>query len=60
MTTMRKLRVLLTLLLLALSLGLLLWGLLPQGTEFTVIPLGPEGLQIPTPTGWLPVLRGYI
>ena len=54
MTTMRKLRFVLTLLILVLSLGLLLWGLLPLGTENAVIPLGPADLQLPTPEGNLP------
>jgi hypothetical protein len=56
MTTMRKLRLLLTLLILALSLGLLIWGLLPPGTENAVVPLGPADLQLPTPIGNLPAV----
>jgi hypothetical protein len=60
MTTMRKLRLLLTLFFLALSLGLLLWGLWPLGTENAVIPLGPADLQLPTPVGGLPMMIWFI
>ncbi len=53
MSRMRKIRLLLTLLLLVLSLCLLVWGFMPPGTESTVVPLQPDALQLPTPTGWL-------
>ncbi len=48
----RKIRRALLLLLLILSVGVFLWGLLPTDRALEVVPLGPE-LKIPTPTGAL-------
>lgn len=39
-------------LLLLVSLGLLVWGLLPAERAVDVMPLGPQ-IPIPTPTGWM-------
>lgn len=53
----RRLRRILGILILLLSLALLAWGFWPVGYENLAIPVPPESLQLPTPTslmiGWL-------
>ena len=48
-----RLRQLLGLLILLISLALLLWGLWPMGTEVRTLPVQPVDLSLPTPVGWL-------
>jgi len=55
----RRIRRLLGVLILLLSVAMLLWGLWPVGYESLSIPVPPDSLQLPTPTtlllGWLVV-----
>lgn len=46
----RRLRVLLGILILALSLTLLVWGLVPLDRITRTEPVSPSDLQLPTPT----------
>jgi hypothetical protein len=49
----RKTRILLGLLILALSLSLLIWGFLPTRRESRTLPISPSDLQLPTPSSLL-------
>ena len=55
---MRRLRIVLGIIILILSLSLLIWGLLPMRREVRTQPISPTDLQLPTPTSLLvnPVL----
>jgi len=46
----KKLRLVLAIFLLAISLSLLLWAMLPTLTESRVLPISPNDLQLPTPS----------
>jgi hypothetical protein len=50
----RRLRIVLGLLILAVSLSLLAWGLWPTPRETRVQPISPAGLQLPTPASFIP------
>jgi hypothetical protein len=45
----RRVRIILGLLILALSISLLIWGFLPARRETRVQPIPPAELQLPTP-----------
>jgi len=45
----RKVRLLLAILILAVSLALLVWGLWPALTETRIVPVDPGQMQLPTP-----------
>lgn len=45
----RRLRIILGLLILLVSLSLLIWGLLPARRETRIQPIPPAELQLPTP-----------
>jgi hypothetical protein len=47
---MRRLRVLLGIGILILSLALLIWGILPARREIRTQPISPADLQLPVPT----------
>jgi hypothetical protein len=47
---MRRLRVLLGIGILILSLALLIWGILPARREIRTQPVSPTDLQLPVPT----------
>jgi hypothetical protein len=47
---MRRLRVLLGIGILILSLALLIWGILPARREIRTQPIPPADLQLPVPT----------
>jgi hypothetical protein len=47
---MRRVRVLLGITILIVSLALLVWGLLPARRETRVQPISPTELQLPTPS----------
>jgi hypothetical protein len=49
----RKIRLLLALVVLAVSLTLLVWGFWPLLRESQVLPIPPRELQLPTPIGFL-------
>lgn len=46
----RRLRIVVGILILALSLTLLIWGLVPLDRVTRTQPISPSDLQIPTPT----------
>ncbi|HJS18956.1 MAG TPA: hypothetical protein VJ785_09405 [Anaerolineales bacterium] len=48
----RRMRILLGLLILAVSLSILLWGLWPARRETRVQPIPPADLQLPTPASF--------
>lgn len=50
----RKVRIILGLLILLVSLSLLVWGFLPARRETRVQPIPPAELQLPTPASFLP------
>ena len=50
---MRRLRIVLGIIILILSLSLLIWGLLPLRREVRTQPVSPTDLQLPTPTSFL-------
>ena len=45
----RKLRLLLAITILTLSLALLVWGLWPNLVETRIVPVEPDQMQLPTP-----------
>ncbi len=48
----RKIRLLLAILILALSLALLIWGLWPIIMETRIVPVDPDQMQLPTPVSF--------
>lgn len=48
----RKIRILLGLLVLILSVSLLIWGLLPASREIRTLPISPSDMQLPTPSSF--------
>lgn len=50
----RKVRIILGLLILLVSLSLLVWGFLPARRETRVQPIPPAELQLPTPASFVP------
>ncbi|MBI1795347.1 MAG: hypothetical protein HYR70_14315 [Chloroflexi bacterium] len=48
----RRLRILLGVLLLALSCGLLLWGFWPAARERYILPVNPSEMSLPTPSSF--------
>jgi hypothetical protein len=51
----RTLRRILGLIILLISLAVLAWGLLPSIRAIQSIPVLPQDMQLPAPTGWLAV-----
>jgi len=51
---MRRVRILIGMLILILSIILLLWGFLPARHEIRTQPVSPTDLQLPTPASFLP------
>ncbi|MCJ7583783.1 MAG: hypothetical protein MUO30_03305 [Anaerolineales bacterium] len=51
--TKRRIRLILALVVLAVSLALLIWGFWPLLRESQVLPIPPSELQLPTPIGFL-------
>lgn len=49
----RRVRIVLGIAILFLSIGLLLWGLLPSKREIRTQPISPAELQLPTPSSFL-------
>ena len=54
----RKIRLLLAILILAISLALLVWGLWPNLVETRIVPVGPSQMQLPTPISYYVGLVG--
>jgi len=48
----RKIRLLLAILILAISLALLVWGLWPNLVETRIVPVEPGQMQLPTPVSF--------
>jgi len=48
----RKVRLLLAILILTVSLALLVWGLWPNLMETRIVPVGPSQMQLPTPVSF--------
>jgi len=51
-----RLRRLLGLLILLISLALLIWGMWPFGKAVQTLPVLPSDMQLPTPGGFLPLI----
>lgn len=51
--TSRRIRIILGIAVLILSIALLLWGLLPPKREIRTQPISPSELQLPTPSSFL-------
>jgi len=51
--SLRRIRLILALVVLAVSLALLIWGFWPLIRESQVLPIPPSELQLPTPTVFL-------
>jgi len=51
---MQRLRFVLALILLILSLGLLAWGVWPAARERHILPISPSEMTLPTPTSFDP------
>jgi len=51
----RKIRILLGILILIISISLLIWGYAPSLYETRVQPIGPSELRLPTPETFLPL-----
>jgi hypothetical protein len=49
---MRRVRSVLGLLIVILSIALLVWGFLPSGREVRTQPISPNELQLPTPASF--------
>jgi hypothetical protein len=49
---MRRLRIVLGIMILTLSLALLVWGFLPARREVQTQPISPTDLQLPTPVSF--------
>jgi hypothetical protein len=48
----RRARILLGLLILAISISLLIWGFLPARRETRIQPISPSDLRLPTPVSF--------
>ena len=48
----RKIRLLLAITILAISLALLIWGLWPTLMETRIVPVDPGQMQLPTPVSY--------
>ena len=51
----RRLRILLAIIILTISISLLIWGYAPSQHETRVQPISPSELQLPTPEAFLPL-----
>ena len=51
----RKIRILLGIIILTISISLLIWGYAPSLYETRVQPISPSELQLPTPEALLPL-----
>ena len=50
----RRIRILIGLVILVLSISLLIWGFAPTRREIRTQPIAPSELQLPTPESFLP------
>lgn len=49
---MKKIRIILGIIIVLISLALLAWGFLPGGREIRTQPISPSELQLPTPASF--------
>ncbi|MFN3492036.1 MAG: hypothetical protein ACK40V_07430 [Anaerolineales bacterium] len=49
---MKKLRLILAIIILTISISLLLWGFLPSRTETRIQEISPKEMQLPTPSSF--------
>ena len=49
----RRVRIIIGVLILAISIALLIWGFKPLGREVRTRPIAPSELQLPTPSSFL-------
>ncbi|HRJ74397.1 MAG TPA: hypothetical protein PLX90_00290 [Anaerolineales bacterium] len=47
---MKKIRLILAIIILSISIALLLWGFLPSRTEIRIQDISPQEMQLPTPS----------
>jgi hypothetical protein len=50
----KRLRIMLGIMILAISIALLIWGFAPARREIRTQPISPTELQLPTPESFLP------
>jgi hypothetical protein len=50
--TMKKIRLILTIVILSVSIALLLWAYLPSRTETVIQDISPQEMQLPTPSSF--------
>jgi len=48
----RRIRLVLAILLIIVSCAFLVWGLVPETRETLIQPIGPDQMQLPTPTSY--------
>lgn len=56
----RRIRILLGVVILAISLALLIWGFAPTRKEIRTQPIPPSELQLPTPSSFLPMMQAVV
>jgi hypothetical protein len=49
---MKKIRLLLAVIILTISISLLVWGFLPNRTEIRIQEISPQEMQLPTPSSF--------
>ena len=49
---MKKVRLILAILLITISISLLLWSFLPSRTEIRIQEISPQEMQLPTPSSY--------
>lgn len=55
----RRIRIILGIVILVLSIALLVWGFAPVRHEIRTQPISPTELQLPTPESFLPLGQPY-
>jgi len=53
----RRIRIIIGVIIFAVSVALLIWGYKPLGSEIRTQPIAPSELQLPTPSLFLPQLE---
>jgi len=57
---LKRIRLFLTLVLLALSCLLLAWGIWPSVRERHILPVNPSEMTLPTPSSFVPATWGIV
>ncbi|MCC6301049.1 MAG: hypothetical protein IT314_17305 [Anaerolineales bacterium] len=55
----RRIRIVLGILILAISISLLIWGFAPTRREIRTQPIAPNEFQLPTPESFLPLAEVF-